>query len=99
MTKSVKPINLPFEEGPLNAYMKVNIINLMDHIVKSIDYAVNKNLPTIDLFNIDSTDYVIQLDNTSFRENLDYIYNYFINNELYEHCMKVCKVRDKLNNS
>lgn len=96
MSKQVKPLTLPYEEGPLNSNIEVNTVYLMDHIVDSIDYAINKNLSTIDVFNIDKSDYVVQLDNSSFQENLDHIYEYFIKNELYEHCEKVCKLRNKL---
>lgn len=95
MIRKLKSKKLPSIDN-LKEYVDCNKNELMNHIVSSIDFAYNKDIPNIELFNISNTDYVIEINKSNYKENLQFIYDYYIKTEQYEQCPKVCKVLNKM---
>ena len=95
MIRKLKPKKLPNIDS-LEDYVNNNKEELMDYIVSSIYLAHKNNIPNIELFNIGNTDYVIEINVDSYKENLEFIYDTYIKNEQYEYCPNVCKVLNKI---
>lgn len=91
------PLVLPSNNNILNRYIKNNKVSLMETVISSIDYAVARNLPIAEAFTFEDTDFVITINNESFKENVEQIYQYYIDNEYYELCNRVLKLKQKLN--
>lgn len=94
MSRKPKVKQLP--DNRLEDYIINNKILLTEHIISCIEYAISKELPNIEIFNIDNSNYIINLDQVSYKENLQGIYDYYIKTEQYENCTHLIKVINKL---
>lgn len=94
MSRKTKPKQLPDEF--LEKYILDNKVLLTEHIISCIEYAVDKNMPNIEIFNINNSNYIIELDQISYKENLQSIYDYYIKSEQYENCTRLIKVINKI---
>ena len=90
------PFVLPSDEIQLRKFIKNNKILLMEKIVTSIEFALSKNLPIIDIFTFENTSFVITLLSVNFKENIDNIYKFYIDHEHYELCNRISGISKKL---
>lgn len=97
MAEKYSSLVLPSDFFEMEKLIKSNKIKLMDQIVSSIGYAINNNLQAVEVFNFEESDYIVVLDHTSFEENLENIYDFYISQELYENCSKILSLKQKLN--
>lgn len=97
MAEKYSSLVLPSDFFEMEKLIKSNKIKLMDQIVSSIGYAINNNLQAVEVFNFEESDYIVVLDYTSFEENLENIYDFYISQELYENCSKILSLKQKLN--
>lgn len=88
----VKPFVLPSEFKELSTYVSNNKKELMEKVVTSIEFALEKNIPVIEVFEFKNSDFVAVISQTEFRNNITHIYNVYIQNEWYELCGRVKKV-------
>lgn len=94
MTKKAKykPFVLPSNFTELESYVKSNKWDLTEKVISSIEFAVKKNLPMVEVFAFKNSDFVITVSQTEFRENVSHIYNFYIKEEKYELCDRVKKL-------
>ena len=92
-----KLYTLPSNFNEMNKFIEVNKIQLMEHIVASIEYAIDKKLSFVEIFSFKNSDFVVTLPTNQFKENLDNVYSYYIEKEQYELCIRVKSVESKLN--
>lgn len=97
MAEKYSSLVLPSDFFEMEKLIKSNKIKLMDQIVSSIGYAITNNLQAVEVFNFEESDYIVVLDYTSFEENLENIYDFYISQELYENCSKILSLKQKLN--
>lgn len=97
MAEKYSSLVLPSDFFEMEKLIKSNKIKLMDQIVSSIGYAITNNLQAVEVFNFEESDYIVVLDHTSFEENLENIYDFYISQELYENCSKILSLKQKLN--
>lgn len=95
---TLKQYPLPATEEDLRKFINVNIIDMMEHAVDSIQYALDNNLPMVEIYQFQSSEFVIILSNKDFLSNLEHIYNYYISHEKYEFCGRVVDLRKQLGN-
>jgi hypothetical protein len=89
---------LPSNNDELKSFINKNRIELSDYIVNSIEDAIKKDIPVIELFTFKNSPFVITISmEKDFKTNLDNIYNYYVSSELYERCSKVVKLQKILN--
>ena len=76
MTKRLnkfKPLILPSNESELDGYISKNSIKLMETILSSIEYALNKKMSVVEIFKFKNSDFVITLNSKNFEENVQNI--------------------------
>lgn len=72
---------------------------MMEQVVKAIEFAVEHHLPFIEVFQFKNSDFVITLSERDYLNNLDNIYKYFIEREMYEYCPRVVRLRETIKGS
>ena len=88
---------LPCSFKTQQEFLKKNKILLMEHAIDCIEYAINNKLDLIEIFEYPGTNFVILVTKEEYKENINYIYDHFIKNELYEKCTKIATLQKKLN--
>jgi hypothetical protein len=91
------PLVLPSDNTLLENYVTKNKMLLMDKVISSIEYAVNNNLHIAEVFKFDKSDYVITVSRQQFKQNVERIYNFYVENEIYERCKRVAQLIKVLN--
>lgn len=97
MRKRFRPITIPSEFNLMNQFLESKKLECTEHVVASIEYAHNRKMDHIQLFEFENTDYVISLNSSTFNENLDNIYDYYIDSEQYEYCNRLLEVKKLIN--
>ena len=98
MPKKFSSMLLPCEYDDMEKYIIENKSALTKKVVESIEYAVKNKLTNVEVFKFKSSEYIVLLNALSFKENLDFIFNYYIETEQYEFCQYVKKVQKLLDN-
>jgi hypothetical protein len=106
MTQKKKQVNpvlkhyfIPADENELRQFINAKKSDMMEQTVDSIEYALNNNLPAIEIFQFKDSEFVVVLFDKEFLLNLDHIYNHYLSNEMYEYCGRVMDLRKKLGNT
>lgn len=96
--KEPTPLELPSENLEMERYINENKERLSLHIVDCIDYAIEYSETSIEVFKFKSTEFYVILYEEHYIVNLEHIFSYFLENEMYENCQKVKNVKDKILN-
>jgi hypothetical protein len=91
-----KPFVLPSDFKELNTYVVDHKKELMEKVISSIEFALEKNIPVVEVFGFTNSDFVVAISQSEFRNNITHIYNFYIQNEWYELCGRVKKVESLL---
>lgn len=97
-TKKYKPYLLPSEFSEMERFIEVNKVLMTEQVISSIEYALDKKLNIIEVFSFKDSDFVVTLPFEQFKNNLLHVYNYYIQTEKYELCIRVKKIETKLDN-
>jgi len=89
---------LPADFLEMKNFIENNKVHMTERVVSSIEYALEKKLKFIEVFSFKNSDFVITLPLENFKENLENVYNYYIETEQYELCSRVKSVETKLIN-
>ena len=96
-TNSLPPLYvLPSENKDLQSFSKKFKVDMMEQVVGIIEFAVEHDLPIIEVFQFKNSDFVITLSEKDYLTNLDNIYIYYMQQEEYENCPKVVRLRKTL---
>lgn len=87
---------LPSEFDFLDNYILENKQLMLNHIIKSIKYAVENELTFIDLFSFKDSNFAISIEESEYLKNVDHIYDIYIKEELYELCQEVVNLQKLL---
>jgi len=68
-------------------------IDMMEQVVSSIDYAVRNKFSSVEVFQFKDSNLVITISEKEFEDNLDNIYQVYMENQIYELCPRVIKVK------
>jgi len=96
MTEIVTPLVLPSDYDEMEKFIISNKVKLTEHIITSVHFAVVNNLQTIQLFSFDRSDFIVVLEYSSFKDNIENIYNFYLEKELYEFCKRVSQLKKLL---
>lgn len=97
--KKYKPMTLPSNNDALLKFIEKNKIQMMECVINSIEFAMTKNLPVIELFRFENSEFIITLNSVNFLKNLEQIYKFYVSNENYELCSRIVKLEEKLKKS
>lgn len=87
---------LPSDNTDLQSFSKKFKLDMMEQVVSIIEFALTNELPLIEVFQFKNSDFVITLSEKDYLTNLDNIYSYYLNNEIYEHCTRVARLQKLL---
>lgn len=87
---------LPSSNIEMENFVQKNKIEIFESIADRIDYAVNKNLSGVEIFQFDKSNYIVVLNKKDFKENLDNIFDYSMSIENYELCGRIHSIRKTL---
>ena len=90
---------LPSDNTELQTFSRKFKVDMMEQVVNSIEYAVTNHLPFVEVFQFKNYDFVITLAQKDYLANLDNIFEYYMKNEVYEHCSRVAKLQKSLKQS
>jgi len=96
--RSYEKYILPSKYSELESFSKQFKIDMMKHVLDSIEIAIDQDLPIIEVFQFKNSNFVITLGKNDYISNLDNIFDYFMKNELYENCGKISKLQSILKN-
>lgn len=96
MTKSFSTLTLPSDYDEMESFILQNKVKLTEQIVLSVQYALDNNVSSIEVFNFKNSDFIVILERSSFEENLNNILDFYIKTEKYEFCEKLIKLKNQL---
>jgi hypothetical protein len=92
----LKQYQLPSEDNDLKKFIDVKKVDMMEQTVSSIEFALDNNLPIVEIFQFHNSEFVVMLSDKDFLPNLEHIYDYYIQNEMYEFCSRVVDLKKRL---
>lgn len=92
------PMVLPSNNDVMEAYIKRNKIRLTEQALSSIEYAVINKLPFIEVFAFKDSSFIIAISEKDYLQNVDHIYNFYLESEHYELCPRVVRLQTLLKN-
>ena len=87
-------VELPTNPVDMENFVENNRSLINDMLVDSFDYAIRKNFSGIEVFAFKDSKYVVIVNRKDFRDNLQNIFDYSLENELFETCAKAKKVME-----
>ena len=97
--QTLKQYQLPSENKDLHNFINSKRVDMMEQAVSSIKYALDNNLSLVELYQFKDSEFVIMVSDKEFLTNLEHIYDYYINNEMYELCKRVASLKKRLSST
>jgi len=101
--KNVNPIlkqyQLPSENKDLQSFIDSKRVDMMEQAISSIEYALDNDLPLVELYQFKNSEFVVMISDKEFLTNLEHIYDYYINNEMYELCKRIVGLKKRLSST
>lgn len=92
----LKQYQLPSENNDLQSFIDTKRVDMMEQAISSIEYALDNNLPLVELYQFKDSEFVVMVSDKEFLTNLEHIYDYYIINEMYELCKRVVGLKKRL---
>lgn len=80
---------LPSPNDEMRNFVTKFKVDMMEHVVSSIKFAVENKLPIVEVFQFKGSPFVVTINEKEFMPNLSNIRQYYMEHELYELCPKV----------
>ena len=87
---------LPSKYSDLEVFTKHFKTEMIEHVFRSIEIAIEQNIPIIEVFQFKNSNFVITLGKNDYFTNLENIFSYFLENEKYEYCNKLIALQKTL---
>lgn len=87
---------LPSSSDEMRSFISKFQIDMMEHIVSSIKFAMENKLELVEVFQFKNSPFVVTITEREYDLNLDHINKYYSKKELYELCPKVEQLRELL---
>lgn len=87
---------LPSPNDEMRKFVNKFKVDMMEHVVSSIKFAVENHLPIVEVFQFKDSPFVVTINEKEFMPNLSHIRKYYMDHELYELCSKVEKLCETL---
>lgn len=96
VTATYSPYLIPNEFERMNEFIMKNKLLMTEKVASAVEYALDNDLNAIEVFKFENSDFIITLHKPSFLENINHIYNYYIEIEQYELCPRIKSIQTKL---
>lgn len=80
---------LPSPNDEMRKFVAKFKVDMMEHVVSSIEFAIENKLPIVEVFQFKNSPFVVTINAGEFEPNLFHIRKYFMDHEMYELCTKV----------
>lgn len=80
---------LPSINDDMTLFVTKFKIDMMEHVVNSIKYAIKNKLSIVEVFQFKNSPFIITISEKEFGQNLNHIHNFCMENEIYELCPKI----------
>jgi len=80
---------LPSPNDEMRKFVSKFKVDMMEHVVSSIKFAVENKLPIVEVFQFKDSPFVVTINEREFVPNLSHIRQYYMENEMYELCPRV----------
>ena len=87
---------LPSPNDEMRKFVSKFKVDMMEHVVSSIKFAVDNKLPIVEVFQFKDSPFVVTINDREFMPNLSHIKQYYMENEMYELCTRVEKLCETL---
>jgi hypothetical protein len=92
-TATIQADNDPYILPSLNDEMRKFVskfkVDMMEHVVSSIKFAIEHELPMVETFQFKNSPFVVTINEKEFILNLSHIHQYYMEHEMYELCPTV----------
>lgn len=87
---------LPSPNEEMRTFVGKFKIDMMEHVVSSIKFAVENKLPIVEVFQFKNSPFVVTITEKEFDTNLSHISQFYKENQIYELCPRVEQLREIL---
>jgi hypothetical protein len=87
---------LPSPTDEMKSFVTKFKVDMMEHVVSSIKFALENKLPLVEVFQFKNSPFVVTISEAEFDTNLSHIRKYYMDNEIYELCPRVEKLQEIL---
>lgn len=87
---------LPSPNEEMRKFVNKFKVDMMEHIVSSIKFALENKLSIVEVFQFKDSPFVVTMNEKEFERNLSNIDDYYRKNEMYELCLRVEQLREIL---
>ncbi len=87
---------LPSPNDEMRNFVTKFKVDMMEHVVASIKFAVENKLPIVEVFQFKDSPFVVTINEKEFMPNLSHIRQYYMEHELFELCPNVEKLCETL---
>ena len=77
---------LPSPNDEMRKFVTKFKVDMMEHVVSSIKFAVENKLPIVEVFQFKNSPFVVTINDREFEPNLSHIRKYYMEHEMYELC-------------
>ena len=89
---------LPSLNDEMRTFVNKFKVDMMEQSVTSIKFAVENKISIVEVFQFKNSPFVITIAEKEFEINLEHIHKFYVDNEIYELCPRVEKLRKILKN-
>lgn len=87
---------LPSPNGEMRTFISQFKVDVMEHVVSSIKFAIENNRDLVEVFQFSDSPFVVTISKKEFDSNLHLIEEFYSQNQMFELCAKVEELRNKL---
>jgi hypothetical protein len=80
---------LPSKDDEMISFIKKFKIDMMEHVVTSVQIAIDNDISEIEVFRFKDGPYAITIPSSEFKVNMEHISKFYRSNQLYELCPRV----------
>jgi hypothetical protein len=89
---------LPSPNDEMREFINKFKVDMMEHVVSSIKFAVENKLPIVEVFQFKNSPFVVTIKAAEFVPNLEHISKFYKDHEIFELCPRVEQLRNILKN-
>lgn len=87
---------LPSSSEEMTIFVGKFKIDMMEHVVNSIKFAVENKMDLVEVFQFKNSKFVVTIAEKEFESNLENINKYYVDKQMYELCSRVEQLRNIL---
>jgi len=89
---------LPSPNDEMRAFVNKFRVDMMEHVVSSIKFAVENKLPIVEVFQFKNSPFVVTIAEKEFVPNLEHISKFYKDHQIFELCPRVEQLQKILKN-